>query len=151
MTYKEDGSWIQGDMTYEDWTYAVKPLYDYSTTINQKTGEKYKDYINPMRAYIKLLTKGKGKNIRCETNIFGPGNKKRSPFKYMGIHGSCHPVLHWDGIFWGSHGQASYGASIRLRVTEMNFSPRLMERSVPRRRMPEPKLDENESDDDESA
>ena len=69
----------------------------------------------------------------------------------MGVHGACHPVVHWNGIFWGSHGQASYGASIRLRVTEMNFSPRLMERSVPRRRMPEPKLDENESDDDESA
>ena len=122
-------------MTYEDWTYAVKPLYDYSTTINQKTGEKYKDYTKPMRTYIKLLTKGKGKKIRCETNIFGPGDRKRSPFKYMGIHGACHPVVHWDRIFWGPHGQASYGASIGLKVTEMNFSPSVMKRSVHPRRM----------------
>ena len=148
MTYKEDGSWTNNEMTYENWTYEVKPLYDYSTTINQKTGEKYKDYTKPMQTYIKLLTKGKGKNIGCETNSFGPGDKKRSPFKYMGIHGACHPVVHWDGIFWGPHGPASYGASIRLRVTEMNFSPGVMKRSVPHRRMLEPKLDENESDDE---
>ena len=63
MTCKEDRSWINNDMNYEDWTYAVKPLYDYSTTINQKTGENCKDYSKPMRTYIKLLTKGKGKSI----------------------------------------------------------------------------------------
>ena len=43
------------------------------------------------------------------------------PDKY--VSGFGHPVIHWDGIFWGSHGQTSYGASARLRVSEMNFTP----------------------------
>ena len=68
-------------MTYEDWSYAVKPLYDYAHIKNEKTDEKYNDYTKPMRAYINLLTKGKGKDIKCETNILGPGDRKRSPFK----------------------------------------------------------------------
>ena len=62
-----------------------------------------------------------------------------SPFRYMGIH----------GISWGSHGQkASYGASVRLRVTEMNFTPVFFS-SIPRRRMLGSRLevDEHESDD----
>ena len=97
-----------------------------------------------MRTYIKLLSKGKGKKIKCETNIFGPGDRKRSPFKYIGTHGACHPVVHWDSIFCGPHGQASYGASIRLKVTEMNFSPSVIKRSVYRRRMLRPKLEGSE-------
>ena len=119
-------------MTYEDW---IKPIYDYRTSTNQNTGETYKDYTKPQRTRIKLLTKGKGKNIRCDTNIFGPGNKKLSPFRCIGVHGSCHPVVHWDGIYWGTHGNTNYGASVRLRLTEMNFSPCVIERSVSRRRM----------------
>ena len=49
---KENGFWNQArDIPCkEDWTYAVKPLYDYSNTVNQKTGGKYKDYTKPMRA-----------------------------------------------------------------------------------------------------
>ena len=43
------------------------------------------------------------------------------PDKY--VSGFGHPVVRWDGIFWGSHGQTGYGASARLRVTEMNFTP----------------------------
>ena len=64
----------------------------------------------------------------------------------MGIHGACHPVVHWDIIFWGPHGQASYGASIRLKVTEMNFSLSVMKRSIHRRRMVPP-VQEKESED----
>ena len=53
----------------------------------------------------------------------------------MNVHRACHPVVHWESIYCGAYGQASYGASVCLRVTEMNFSPCLMERSVYTRRM----------------
>ena len=67
----------------QDWSYAVKPLYDYAHIKSEKTGEKFNDYNKPMPSYIKLLSRGKGQDIKCETNIFGPGNRKRSPFKYI--------------------------------------------------------------------
>ena len=126
-------------------------MYDYRTTKNEKIGEKYKDYSKPMRAYIKLLTKGKGKDIKCETNISGLGDRKRSPFKYTGIHGACHPVVHWDGIFLGHHGQASYGASFSLKATEMNFTTSMIKRSVYLRRMLSPKLYLDETDSEDSG
>ena len=68
------------------------------------------------------------------------------------IRGVGHPVVHWDGIFCGSHGQkASYGASVRLRVSEMNFTP-IEDSSVPHRRMlaPNTSLLEQDVSDNES-
>ena len=119
----------------KDWAYAVKPVYDYSYSMDQKTNKKFVDKSKPQKTYIKFVTKGKGSNIRCDTKVFGPGDKLVSPYKYMSVRGNAHPVIHWDGIFWGSHGQkASYGASVRLRVSEMNFTP-TVDSSVPRRRM----------------
>ena len=105
------------------WTYAVKPIYNLSKTTN-RNGTKFGDDTKQMQAYIKLATNGKGKNIKCHTKIHGPGDKKMSPFRCISVHGSCHPVKHWDGVYWGSHGRNSYGASVvRLKVSEMNFSP----------------------------
>ena len=148
MTCKDDGAWTNDEMTYEDWKYAVKLIYDHSKTTN-KDGKKIIDPTKPLRAYIKLETKGKGKNIKCYTKIFGPGDKKMSPCRCMNVHGACHPLVLWESIYWGAHDQASYGASVRLRVTEMNFSPCLMERSVYIRRML-PLVQEKESEDSET-
>lgn len=49
MTCKEDGSWTHGDMNYENWTYAVKPIYEYTTS---KTGEKFIDYTKPQMTQV---------------------------------------------------------------------------------------------------
>ena len=78
-------------MTYEDWKYAVKPVYEHSETTN-KDDKKFIDHTKPLRANIKLETKGKSKNIKCYTKIFRPGDKKMSPC--MNVHGACHPVVH---------------------------------------------------------
>ena len=53
----------------------------------------------------------------------------------MDVHGSCRLVVKWDGIFWGAHGGSIHGASIRLKVHEMLFTPSVLKRSVPSRRM----------------
>ena len=104
-----------------DWSYAVKPIYDYPNITNQVTGEKRKDEYSPERAYLKFITWGKGKGIKSKTSVYGPGDKIVNPLEYMWqpdnyVSGIGHPVVLWDGIFWGSHGQTSYGASARLRV-----------------------------------
>lgn len=125
--------------TGKDWTYAVKPVYDYSSCKDPLTNEKFVDKSKSQRMYIKFTTKGRGSAIRCETKIHGPGDKPISPFKYLSssgntVRGIGQPVVRWEGICWGSHGQTSYGASVRLRVSEMNFTP-TTDGVVTRRRM----------------
>lgn len=119
-TAKEDG----------DFSYAVKPVWNYSLTKDER-GKKTVDMTKSPRTYIKFLTNKKGLDMTCSTKIFGPGDKEISPKRCIrkSMNGICHPVIYWKGIFWGSHGQkASYGASVQLRVHEMNFTP--IKRSV---------------------
>jgi len=126
---------------------AVKPPYGYPM-VDAKQGKKKKveDRSKPQRAYIKLITKGNGRNLRCITSVYGPGDRKVSPLKYIDVRGKVTPVMKWDGVFWGAHGQkAPYGASVRLRVAEMNYSPQTD--GGPRRRMLGPNTSVPEEDD----
>ena len=106
-----------------DWTYAVKPLYVYQKSVDENTGEKIDDKTKPMKAYIKLKTRGKGKNIKCLTRIHGPGDKLTHPKELKDIRIEGYPVIQWEGVFWGTHGRNSHGASLRLKVNDMNFTP----------------------------
>ena len=141
MTCKDD----IGEISLEDWKYAMKPIYKHQKSKREK-GKKFIDHTKPLIAYIKLDTNGKGKNIKCYTKIFGPGDKKLSPFSCMNVHGTCHPIVHWESIYWGARGQASYAASVRLHLTEMNFTPNKVKKSVSTRRMLPPVQDEDETD-----
>jgi hypothetical protein len=126
---------------------AVKPPYAYPMAIVKGQKKKVEDRSKPQRAYIKLVTKGTGRSLRCITQIYGPGDKKVSPFKYIEVRGKLVPVMKWDGVFWGSHGQkSSCGASVRLRVSEMNFTPTT--EGGPKRRMLGPNTAIPEEDDD---
>lgn len=69
----------------------------------------------------------------------------------MSKMGIFHPIVHVDGIFWGAHGNKSYGASVRLRVIEVNFSP-VKFNKVPNRRFLPPNTAKVETIDlDESS
>ena len=65
------------------------------------------------------------------------------------VSGIGHPVVLWDGIFWGSHGQTSYGASARLRVYEMNFTPDDNNNNMTRFRMLGPNKAKAQESDEE--
>ena len=106
-----------------DWSYAVKPMYDFQLTKDEKTGKKVADKSKPLKSYIKLKTWGKGKKLYNDADLYGPGNELVHPRDLKRIRVNGHPVIKWEGIFWGSHGKKSYGASLTLRVTEMNFTP----------------------------
>lgn len=134
-------------------TYAVKPVYSHKMVYDKKTKKKEPDMETPARTYIKLLTKGKGRKMRCQSLIYGPGDKQdKTGLKYIDVRGNVMPVIKWDGVFWGSHGQkAPYGASVRLRVSEMNFTPQ--SDGAPPRRMLNANTSPKEldiSDDDEN-
>lgn len=126
----------------DDWTHAVKPIYYQGCSKDESTDEWEIDEDKPQLMRIKLLTRGKGHKLRCDTKIYGPGDKEMSPYDCKLVRGDGHPVIRWDGIFWGSHGKTGYGASLRFRVTEMNFTPTSDKGynpsdcySVPKRRM----------------
>ena len=108
-----------------NWSIAVKPLFDATKTKDPKSGKMSIDSTKPKKAYIKFLTMGIGKKLVCQTQLFGPQDRLINPITYGGKpqRGDGHPVILWDSIYWGAHGQTSYGASIRLRLAEMNFVP----------------------------
>lgn len=104
------------------WDYAIKPIYSHPTP-EGNDGKRHEDRTKPQRTYIKLLTRGKGRDLKALTPFYGPGDRKMSAMKFIDKRGFITPVIKWDGIFWGAHGSSSYGGSVRLRVAEANFTP----------------------------
>jgi hypothetical protein len=110
-----------------NWKEFIKPTYAYTTSTDEKTKQKFVDKSKPLRAYIEFVTKGVGEKLTCDTEIFGPGDKPKSPDFYVSTKTkSCRvegtPIVFWQDIFWGDH-KSTYGGSARLRVKELNVVP----------------------------
>lgn len=108
---------------------AVKMPFDYG---NQQ-GKKVKDLTKPQRMYIKLFTSGKGEKLKADTRFYGPGDVTMSPLKFIGQRGIMSPVIKWEGIYWGSHGQTPCGASLIFRLAEATFTPQRSAGLTPKR------------------
>lgn len=106
-----------GDM--EDWDAAVKPLKSYKK--DPKT--KAVDEDSPMRFYVPFLTKGNGSKMSMQTKVNGPGNKPMHYRRFVGQPGIIEPVFHISHVYFGGHGTASYGASIRVLLAQANYGP----------------------------
>lgn len=105
--------------------HSIKPLYEYPNK-KQEGGDKKKrekDFDKPQRMYLKLDTFGEGKNLKCYTKIYGPGNKIIHPLKYSGVKTDMEIVIQLNKVFWGAHGRNSHGGSINIRISEMNVVP----------------------------
>jgi hypothetical protein len=101
---------------------AVKPISDYPTIKDSKTKEK--DLSKPRRMYMKLVTKGKGKEMQVFTRVKGPGNRLHNAREFVNTRGELTPAFQYDSVFWGMHGQTSnYGVSIKVKLLEANFTP----------------------------
>jgi hypothetical protein len=120
----------------ENRSYAIKPLLSHPQKEVEVKGKKRKvdDRSKPLRSYFKFLTFGKGEEMSCRTLIYGPGDKKVSPQRYLDKWGNAHPCLILQGIYWGPHGpKSTHGGSVRLRVNDMNFVPQKESAPVKRR------------------
>jgi hypothetical protein len=122
----------------KSWGHVMKPVYEFSKEVDKQTKKPILDKFGkptildtkkPEKTYIKFACFGKGPDLRCDTKVYGPGNRLVDPRKYMSFgnaftSGIVHPVVHWNGIFWGPHGStSSCGGSNQLRISEMNFKP----------------------------
>ena len=56
------------------------------------------DHGKPMRAFLMLNTKDKGKDIECFTSTCDPDGEQLSPQKCMGVYGSYDLIVKWEGI-----------------------------------------------------
>jgi hypothetical protein len=101
---------------------AVKPMFSYPKKETGK-GIKVDDTSKPLRTYFPLMTYGKGRKMKNKTLIYGPGDQKKSPESIFGKRGTVHLVLRCEDVYWGSHSDASYTASVRLKINDMNWIP----------------------------
>jgi len=136
------GSWLSLRKSKTNAGGFMKPIYALTKSINKETQEKYINKDKPQTAYLKLASAGKGSALKCKTGIYGPGDKEVLPFKYMrfgteqSILTDVECVLHWEGIYYGAHGDGSpYGSSMKFRIVQMNISPAPRMSSLPTRRM----------------
>lgn len=114
---------------------AVKKLYDHPNFKDSKD----KNTNKPMRTFVKLLTKGLGVNLSCDTKIFGPNDEPLSArsLTVKGQKGKITPVFGLEGLYWGQHGNDSpYGVSARLFLDQCNYTPLGNTRGSSRRFLP---------------
>ena len=110
----------------DDFSNAIKPAYDFPN----KKGTKTPDTSKPARMYIPLDTSGKGKDLRCKTSIYGPGNKSVDAKRLLpktkedrSAWGQIKPVVNVQTIGWGQRNQTSFVAAIKYIVTEATWIP----------------------------
>lgn len=114
------------------WKNAVK--YPFSHPNDPTTKKPNTD--KPVRAYVKLVTSGKGETLRVKTKFYGPGDKATSPLRYLETRGVIEPVIAWEGLYYGPHGaEAPYGTSLKFKIVEANFTPKDDSSGMPRHRM----------------
>lgn len=131
---------------------GFKPWAEYP---KKKTDDKKKkkefDTSKSPRGYLKFATSGKGAKLRCQTKIYGPGDKRVDVRKYVStekrkVRGNMKIILKVEAVYYGGHGKTSYGASLRCKISEMNFKPSKMNDELTKTRML-PRNDANEEDD----
>ena len=109
---------------------AVKALYELAKVKDEKSGQKITDPSKSKVAYLKLMTKGLGDKLEVNTDIYGPNNKLMPATAFVWNTGDgktkkglAHPVILWDRIYFGQHGNTPCGASNKIFVAEMNYTP----------------------------
>lgn len=136
----------------KDPTVAVKPPFSHPMKKEKGKNGKEKlveDTTKPKRSYIKLETFDKGRKMKCNTLVHGPGDVTLNPLKYLDRRGRIVPVIRWGGVYYGGHGKRSWGASPTFRLSECNYIPQ--KRGGPPRRMlatnnaPRELLEDNET------
>ena len=98
-----------------DLTSAVKPIYSYN-----KEGKAV--------AYLKLHTKGTGNKMKCWTKIYNSEDYEQPFGEFLSDIGvmpdltTAKIILDLQSIYFGSHGNTPFGASIQLRVREVKLT-----------------------------
>jgi hypothetical protein len=114
----------------DDW---FKPVYDYPTVKDLK-GNKVPDKTKPQRMYVKLITHGRDATLKVHTKVFdGEELMNVADIVNGDGGGACEidPVFKLESVYYGSHGDKSYSASLQIKLDQCNYYP-VQTHSTPR-------------------
>lgn len=101
------------DATIDD---VVKRLY--TDVYTDKDGNVY-----PPGVWANYFYKKVGDRCNITTQIYGPGDRLVSPFKYIGKYGECQCLLDVSLVYFGGHMDKPYGASVKGYIVQETFTP----------------------------
>ena len=112
----------------DDPTDFLKPILEFPKIKDAKgVVTEEVDTTKSKRAYFKLETRGEGEKMSVETDVYQGFSDDKSldikvhPRDFIGSRMKAEIALRWDGIFWGTHGNKPYKASLRMKVAEIRF------------------------------
>jgi len=140
-------------------SYVLKPIYDWSKLKDENEKYTIPNHEYPQTCKVKLQTRGKGNDITCQTPIYRLIESTDTDVfddvehvsSFTGRHCHFKGVIYPECIYYGSHGKQSWGASIRLKLTEGAFKP--VGNGAPRRRRrlrPAVSTSTNSNEDDDN-
>lgn len=107
---------------------AIKPLFIHR---NVSETDKTPDLSRPTMMYIKFSTfvpknkdgsKGSGRNLKCFTKIYGPGDREMSPAQIAKKAGKTIPAIEWLGVTWVPANTEKV-AIIKYKLIEITWKP----------------------------
>lgn len=122
----------------------LKPPLEHPKAEDKKSLDKSK----PKRCYVKLVTTGRGPTLRVTSRFYGPEDKPTSALKFIEKRGIIGPCFKWEGLYWGPHGQAPHGASLRFKLAECTYTPQASS-ALPSTRMVSKNTSPAQEDDDD--
>src|SRR6266536_4584950 len=102
--------------------YTLKPTFNHKNKV--ENGVKNRDELRPKVAYFKLMTfkDHKTNKLTISTKIYDQKSKQLiDPFDVVSRLGLIRPMIYVQKIYFGSHGNSGYNASIQVRLVKANF------------------------------
>ncbi len=102
--------------------YTLKPTFNHKN--KAENGLKTRDELNPKVAYFKLMTfkDHKTNKLTISTKIYDQKSKELiDPIDVVSKLGMLRPMVHIKKIYFGSHGNSGYNASIQVKLVKAYF------------------------------
>src|SRR6266536_684327 len=102
--------------------YTLKPTFNYNNKV--ENGTKIRDELKPKVAYFKLLTfkDYKTNKLTISTQIYDKQSKQLiNLIDTVSKLGLIRPMVHVQKIYFGSHGNSGYSASVQVKLVKAYF------------------------------
>jgi len=118
---------------------GVKPIFEHPSIIDPTDVRKKRripDLAKPQRGYFRLAYSKKSKKIG--TRFYDPDGAEVNPLAYLDMRGHMHPLFRIDNVYFGTHKDRPFGASIKLTLAQVDFTPEVTTQ-IPSHRLLGPK------------
>ncbi len=102
--------------------HTLKPTFNYKNKL--ENGTKTRDELKPKVAYFKLMAfkDHKTNKLTISTKIYDQKSKQLiDPIDAVSKLGLIRPMVHIHKIYFGSHGNSEYNASVQVKLVKAYF------------------------------